>query len=395
MCIVGGGFTGVNTAIELADRGYSVALLEARRVSWGASGRNGGQIIGGIADNLKIAKMLGEEAGEVVWQLGVEATDILRSRVARFQIDCDLKDGYFDAALNSRQMKDLLDYKSYKEAKNYPHVLKVVEQADIRTVVGTDAYVAGVVDRGNGHCHPLNLCLGEAKGAAELGVQIHEHSPVTRIQRGPRAKVHTAAGVVDAEYVVVAGNAYLDGLMPELRGMALPSGSYIIATEPLSADMVADTLPQDTAVCDQNTVLDYFRLSADRRMLYGGRCNYSGREPRSIRDTLVPRMLNIFPQLKDARIDYEWGGNIAISINRIPQFGRIENNILYAQGYSGHGVVPTHMAGRMLAEAIAGQAEGFDIFARVKHWRLPGGKWFASPVLALGMLYFRLRDVLY
>ncbi len=395
VCIVGGGFTGVNAAIELADRGYSVALVEARRVSWGASGRNGGQVIGGIADNDRIEKLLGKEAGDIVWQLGVDATDVLRERVARFQVNCDLKSGYFDAALNRRQMNDLLEHKSYKESKNYPHALDHIEQADVRSVVGSDAYVGGVVDHGNGHCHPLNLCIGEAKGAAELGVQIFEQSPVTRIEPGTRAKVHTANGVVEADYVVVAGNAYLDGLVPELRGMVLPAGSYIIATEPLSDDMVADTLPQDMAVCDQNVVLDYFRLSADRRMLFGGRCNYSGRVPRSIRGTLVPRMLKIFPQLKGARIDYEWGGNIAISINRIPQFGRVASNIFYAQGYSGHGVVPTHMAGRMLAEVIAGQAERFDVLARVKHWRLPGGKWFGSPALALGMLYFRLRDVLY
>lgn len=392
VCVIGAGFTGVNTAIELAERGFRVVLLEARRVAWGASGRNGGQVIGGFADTARIERAVGAEAARVVWDMGVEGTRILQARVARFDIPCDLKPGYFDAALNRRQMRDLRSYVAKQRERGYPHALTIVERQDVRTVVGSDHYVGGVIDAGNGHCHPLNLCIGEARAAESLGVGIFEQSPVTRVDRGRRVRVHAAAGVVAADYLVVAGNAYLEGLIPELRGYVLPAGSFIIATEPLPEDVWRDLLPQDMAVCDQNVVLDYFRLSADRRLLFGGRCNYSGRTPRSIYGTLVPRMLRVFPRLSGVRIDYEWGGRIAISVNRIPQFGRLSTNIYYVQGYSGHGVVPTHMAARILAEAIAGQAERFDLFARIRHWRLPGGKWFGSPLLALGMLYYRLKD---
>lgn len=394
VCIIGGGFTGVAVALNLVERGYSVALLEARRISWGASGRNGGQLIGGVADHRKIEKKLGPEAGEMVWRLGLETTELVRKRIEQFGIDCDLKDGYFDAALNARQMDALLDWKEDREARNYPYPLKVIGKDDLSTVVGSELYVGGVIDGANGHLHPLNLCIGEAKAAADLGVSIFEQSPVTRILPGATASVHTGHGMVKAGYVVLACNAYLGGLAPTLTGRVLPAGSYIIATEPLAEQVAREILPRDMAVCDQNVVLDYYRLSADRRLLFGGRCNYSGRHPRSISGTLRPRMLKVFPQLGKPRIDYEWGGNIAITINRIPQLGRLDANTYYAMGYSGHGVAPSHTAGLVLAEAIAGDAEKLDVFERIKHLRLPGGKWFASPAFALGMLYYRIRDAL-
>jgi glycine/D-amino acid oxidase-like deaminating enzyme len=197
-----------------------------------------------------------------------------------------------------------------------------------------------------------------------------------------------------ASKVVLAGNAYLGKAEPKLYGKVIPAGSYILATEPLGDDLATELLPQDMAVCDQRVGLDYFRLSADRRLLFGGLCNYSGRVPKDITAAIRPRMVNVFPQLRDRKVEFEWGGNIAISIRRIPQFGRIEGNTWYAQGYSGHGVAPTHIAGQILADAISGDMERFDVFARIKHWKLPGGKWFANPALAAGMLYYRLKEVL-
>lgn len=394
VAILGGGFTGVNTAIELADRGFSVVLLEARRIGWGCSGRNGGQVITGMAAWSRLRRNLGERAAREVWRMGVEGMDILYERVRRFGIQCDLTHGYFEAACNRRQYEELLESRELNLSLGYPHKLEVVERRDLGTVIGSQAYVGGVTDAGCGHVHPLNLCLDEARGAARLGVRIFETSPVREVKGGPSPRVITDAGTVTADHVVVAGNAYLDGLVRPLRGYVLPAGSYIIATEPLPEALAGELLPGNHAVCDQNTLLDYFRLSADRRMLFGGRCNFTGRRPKNIQRVLVPRMLKVFPQLRDVAIEYEWGGNVAVSLKRIPQIGRVAQNVYYAQGYTGHGLVPTHMAGRLLAEMISGQAERFDVLARIKHWRIPGGNWLGGPALALGMMYYRIRDLL-
>ena len=215
-----------------------------------------------------------------------------------------------------------------------------------------------------------------------------------RIEHGSKARVHTAEGSITCDFVILAGNAYHRLEARRLSGFVFPAGSFIIATEPLSDEQVNDLNPLDLAVCDPNHVLDYFRLSADKRLLFGGRCNYSGREPGSIRKSIFPRMVKIFPQLKDARIDYEWGGKIGIVINRVPHIGRLDKNIFYAQGYSGHGVNVTHLAGQVVADAIAGTYERFDVFEKVKHYRIPGGQWVGNQLLALGMIYFRLLDLL-
>ena len=245
----------------------------------------------------------------------------------------------------------------------------------------------------DGHVHPLNLCTGESRAAAGLGVQFFEQSPVTEIRHGRTPRVITGRGHVDADTVVLAGNAYhrLEG--KHLSGLTFPAGSYIIATEPLPGDLLEEINPRDFAVCDLNEVVDYYRISADGRMLYGGRCNYSGREPRDIAASIAPRMLKTYPQLKGYRIDYQWGGKISIVIRRIPLLGCIDNNIYYAQGYSGHGVNGTHIMAEIVAEAISGTMEKFDMFARMKHFRIPGGQWLGNQMLALGMLYYRLMDL--
>lgn len=390
--VVGAGFTGINAAIELADRGLNVVVLEARRVGWGCSGRNGGQMISGLAARERLAGALGRDNAAKIWRLGVDGMDLVRRRIARFGIQCDLKPGVFLAACNARQLRDLRAFQASELALGYPHGLEFIEGADVRSVVGTDAYPGGVLDQGSGHLHPLNLCLGEAGGAAALGVKIFEQSAVTRIDPGPRPRVHTARGSVSARHVVVAGNAYLGGLVPELSGYILPAGSYLIATEPLSESVARELFPRDSAICDSNVLLDYYRLSTDRRLLYGGRCNHTGRVPRSIKAALLPRLLRVFPSLEGVRVDYEWGGNVAVSLKRIPQLGRLSGGLWYAQGYSGHGVVATHVFGRLLADAILGAAPEFDLLAGIRHWRLPGGRWFANPVLAIGMTWYRLRD---
>jgi glycine/D-amino acid oxidase-like deaminating enzyme len=397
VAVVGAGFSGVSTALHLAERGYDVAMIEANRVGWGASGRNGGQLIDGIVEAKKIqqiARKYGEAAAQTVRQVGIDGRDVVLDRIEKYSIDCDLKFGYLDVALNQEELDYFESEVERKQATNYPHKMELVSKPDMHTVIGSDRYVGGLIHRGNGHLHPLNLCIGEARAAEAQGARIFEQSRVTRVVHGNRPRVETAQGVMHARKVVLAGNAYLGKSEPKLLGRVIPAGSYIIATEPLTESLAKELLPQDMAVCDQRIGLDYFRLSADRRMLFGGLCNYSGRNPRNITDAIRPNMLKVFPQLKDVRIDYEWGGYIAISIKRIPQFGRIQENTWYVQGYSGHGVAPTHIAGRILADAIGGDMERFDVFEKIRHWKLPGGKWFANPALALGMLYYRLKEIL-
>ena len=392
--IVGGGFTGVSAMLHLAERGYDVALVESNRIAWGASGRNGGQLIDGFVDAKKIEKRLGADAAKITYQMGIDCRDIVVARIEKYSIDCDLKFGYIELALTNTHVGELKSWLSAKQQAGYPHAMKFLDRDEIRTAVGSDSYLAGLVNSGNGHLHPLNLCTGEAAAAVSLGATIFEQSPVRRIHHGEKPFVATASGTIHATKVLLAGNAYLGGTEPRLKGKVIPAGSYMIATEPLSPDLRSELLPQDMACIDIRAALDYFRLSADGRMLWGGMCNYSGRVPRSITRSLRPSMLKVFPQLEHVRIDYEWGGNIAISLNRVPQFGRIKGNTYYVQGYSGHGVAPTHIAGKVLADVVAGDSECFDIFSKIHHWRLPGGKWFANPVLAAGMMYYRLKELL-
>jgi glycine/D-amino acid oxidase-like deaminating enzyme len=393
VAVVGGGFTGVSAMLHLAERGYDVALLESNRIGWGASGRNGGQLIDGFVEEDRIEKRFGADAARIAYEMGLECRDIVVDRINKYAIDCDLRFGYLDLALNDRDMRDFERTLDSKQDAGYPHEVALVPPQDMRRFIGSDRYVGGLINRGNGHLHPLNLCVGEALAAENLGARIFEQSPVIRIHNGAAPRVETETGVVHARKILLAGNAYLGKTEPRLAGAVIPAGSYIIATEPLPETISRDLLPQNMACCDQRAALDYFRLSADRRLLFGGMCNYSGRVPKSIEASLKPNMLKVFPQLSKVRIDYEWGGNIGISINRIPQFGRIQGNTYYAQGYSGHGVAPTHLAGKILADVVAGDSEQFDVFSRVSHWRLPGGKWFANPALALGMLYFRLKEL--
>ena len=392
VCVVGAGFTGVATTLTLAERGYSVALVEANRVGWGASGRNGGQMINGMSGLRKIAARHGDGIAALVSNLKWRGNDIIRERVRKYAIDCDLKDGFVEVATKPRQLRLLDEYAAEREREASGYRYETWDRQTTREMLGTEAFHGGFVCYRDGHLHPLNLCIGEARAAASLGARIFEQSPVVEIRQGDRPRVITARGEVEADAVVLAGNAYSRFEPKHLDNLIFPAGSYIIATEPLPERLAESINRKDVAVCDLNNVVDYYRLSTDRRLLYGGACNYSGRDPASIRSYILPRMLAVYPQLKNVRIDYEWGGKIGITLRRIPIVGRIGSNVYYCQGYSGHGVCPTHVMGEVMADAVAGTMERFDLFADMKRLRIPGGQWFGNQIVALGMLYYKLKD---
>ena len=392
VCVVGAGFTGVATALTLAERGYSVALVEANRVGWGASGRNGGQVINGISGLEKIRKKHGDGIADMLWSMKWRGNDIIYDRVEKYGIECDLKSGFLEVAPKPSQLRYFEEYAEDRRRHDFPYKYEIWDRQKTRELLGTDAYYGGFVCYRDGHLHPLNLCIGEARAAHDMGVQIFEQSPVTSIEHGRRPKVKTAHGVVEAQSVVLAGNAYSMLEPKHLSNLVFPAGSYIIATESLSDEVVNEINPLDVAVCDVNEVVDYYRLSADKRLLYGGACNYSGRDPASIKSYILPRMLKVYPQLEDVRIDFEWGGKIGIVLNRIPAVGRINDNVYYCQGYSGHGVNATHIMGEIMSDAVAGTMEKFDLFADMEHFRIPGSQWLGNQLIALGMLYYKIRD---
>lgn len=394
ICIVGGGFTGVASALTLAERGYKVALVEANRIAWGASGRNGGQLIGGFSGEQKIAKRFGTHAANQVWGIRWRGHEIIHERVAKYGIDCDLKQGYMDVANKPRQMRQLEADCKELQRRGFPWEYRLLDSAQTRETLGTGVYAGGLINMRNGHLHPLNLCVGEARAASQLGVQIFEHSVVTGIRHGDRPRVETAEGHVEAEMVVLAGHIYHRLEQQRLSGTTFQAGSFIIATEPLPEQTRQEINPLDLAVCENNNIIDYYRLSSDGRLLFGGRCNYSGRVPASITASIWPRMLKVYPQLKNVRIDFEWGGSVGIVIRRIPMVGRIDSNIFFAQGYSGHGVNTTHVMGEIIADAVGGTLERFDLFAKMPQIRIPGGTRFGNQIVALGMLYYRIKDML-
>ncbi len=399
VCVIGGGFTGVNTAIELAQRGLSVILLEGRRIGWGASGRNGGQLIRGIGHDVSgFAKYVGDDGVRYLERAGIESVALVGERIRQHAIDCDLRWGFCELANTKAQFESFKTEQQGLVDSGYAHETRLIAPEHIRQqVVNSGVYAGGLVDMGSGHLHPLNLVLGEARVAQSLGVQMFEQSPVLELIHGGTVQVRCAGGTVRAGSIVLACNAHLEELEPKLSGKVLPAGSYIIATEPLTAEAAAQLIPQNLALCDQKVGLDYYRLSADRRLLFGGACHYSGRDPADISAYMRPHMLKVFPQLANVRIDYQWGGMIGITANRFPQVGRLAQhpNVFYAQGYSGHGLNVTHWCAKLLGEAIhAGHSKGFDVFSAVPHMTFPGGPMLRSPLLALGMFWYRLREIL-
>ncbi|MDR6536553.1 FAD-binding oxidoreductase [Variovorax soli] len=399
VCVVGGGYAGLSAALELAMRGYAVVLLEAQRIGWGASGRNGGQAIVGFGSDgeLAIQKQLPREDAKKAWAISEEGLELMRQRIETHAIACEWRAGYLSLAVKPSRTKTLRQWMDHaSELHDYP--LEWIPPSDIGEWVSSTRFHSGVFDARSGHLHPLKYCLGLATAAQAAGVRIHENSVAYLIEQGDRPLVKTSQGMVHCSFVILAGNVYLaeygDTLAPSISTRIMPVGTYMIATEPMGKERADALLRDRPAASDTNFVLDYFRVSEDHRLLFGTGDSYSASTPRNLVGKIRGSMLKVFPQLSDLDVPFAWGGFADITMNRSPDFGRMTANIYYLQGFSGHGLVMSGMAGKLAAEAVAGQAERFDLFSQLSHRRFPGGASFRTPALVLGMLYFRLRDLL-
>ena len=397
VCVVGGGIAGCSTALHLAERGHNVVLLEARRVGWGASGRSGGQaIVGFSCSQDRLVREVGPDDARRMFDVTVEAQELIRALVARHRIECDLHWGHLHTAIKPRQVAELRAHQQELERDYGYGGTRWLERDELRRVVVTDRYLGGLRDDRSGHLHPLNYTLGLAAAAEGAGARIYEQAEVVGLDRGASVRVRTRGGAsVRAKHVALCCNAYIDArISKHLRDRIMPVGTYIVATERLGQARIESLLRENVAVSDVNFVLDYFRRSDDHRLLFGGRVSYSGRDALDTAKATRVRMLKVFPGLADARIEYAWGGYVDITMSRAPDFGRLAPNVYYLQGFSGHGIALAGIAGKLVAETIAGQAERFDLFTRLRHRTFPGGPALRMPGLVLAMLWFRLKDLL-
>jgi gamma-glutamylputrescine oxidase len=395
VCVVGGGLAGASTALHLAERGYRVVLLEAERIGFGASGRSGGQLIPGYAcGQQKLENQLGAADARRLWDFSVEGVDMVRDRVQRHAIDCELTWGHMHVGIKPRQRGELKEWQRELEDEYDYRSLTFLERDAVAGYIASKRYIAGVLDSRSGHLHPLKYTLGIAAAAEAAGTRVFENSPVTSIEHGTTVTVRTANGSVRAKQVSLCSNIWQGNVAPKAGRKIMSIATYIVATPPLGVERALALLRDNIAVADINWIIDYYRLSSDQRLLFGGRVSYSGLDPIGTARATRKRMVNVFPQLADVEIDYAWGGFIDITMNRAPNFGRIAPNVYFLQGFSGHGMVLAGIAGKIAAEAIAGQAERFDVFARLRHHEFPGGIWLRRPTLVMAMLWFRLKDLM-
>ncbi|MFU1477185.1 NAD(P)/FAD-dependent oxidoreductase [Roseovarius sp. C7] len=392
VCVVGGGFTGLSAALHLAEAGLDVVLLEAQRVGFGASGRNGGQLGSGQRqDQHTLERMLGDSDAARYWELAEDAKSLVKSLISRHGIDCYLKPGVAHACFTAREMAEEHDYARHLQDRYGYDQIEILDRDAFHALCPSPAYHGGILDKGAAHLHPLRYALGLARAARDAGVRIHERAEVHNITEGQPATVQTAQGRVTADHVILACNGYLGGLNRKIAARVMPINNFILATEPLG-DEAARVLTRDVAVADTKFVVNYFRLSHDKRLLFGGGESYGYRFPRDIRATVMKPMLEIYPHLRDVRVDYTWGGTLAITMKRLPYLARLGPNMLTASGYSGHGVGTATHCGRLMAEAVRGATEGFDTMSQLPTPRFPGGGALRSPLLVLAMSWYAMRD---
>lgn len=394
VCIIGAGFFGLSTALELAEKGKKVIVLEGSRVGFGASGRNGGQAINGFEDGIdEYIKQVGEEAAHKLWNMSMEALDIIDERIAKYGIQCDWKKGYLEVALNERRMDDLISMKeACSDIFNYQG-MELWDKEKVSQHLGSSIYLGGLFDKNSGHLHPLNYCLGLAKACLGLGVEIYEQSPVIDLIKGKdQQEVKTANASVTAKDVVIACNAYIadnpKSIRNKIDNKILPVESCIIATEVLSPEVVNGVINNGVSVCDNNRLLDYYRISGDNRLLFGSDIEVSD----NLTADMYRKMLNVFPQLDGVKIDYTWKGPCAMTLNANPYIGQVTSHIYFANGFSGHGVALTGVAGRVVSEAILGNDERLKVFGEIPVPTVPGGKLLKSIAVKIGTMYYRFLD---
>jgi gamma-glutamylputrescine oxidase len=400
VAVLGAGYVGLSAALELAEAGYKVVVLEAERIGWGASGRNGGQVIFGYScPESKLQSLLGREDARKLFDWSCEAVALIHARREKYAIDCDWRDGHCHVAIKPRHIRELHAWRDELDT-DYGYPLPWWDRDTLRAQLDSPRYLGGLYDVRSGHLHPLKYTLGLARAALDRGVRICELSRVQRMARGANPVLHTATGAVRCASVVLAGNALVHGIAPELDRKIMPVGTYIGATPPLPVEIASSLIRNDMAVADTNWALDYFRMSADRRLLFGGRASYSNLTPPNLHSIMRRRMRRVFPQLADSTLgdldfEYLWGGTIDISLNRAPHWGRLDPNVYFAQGFSGHGVATAGFAGKVIAEAIRGQHERLDVYARIEHRDFPGGRALRTPLLVAAMAWYKLRDALW
>lgn len=393
VCIIGAGYTGLSCALHLAKRGLKVVVLEAQYAGFGASGRNGGQVIPGQrVDQIELERRYGDAHARALWNLALEAAALVRDLIATHVIACDRTDGHIVAAARDAHARELEEYVEHLTRRYAYTSARYVSASEMQSLVACRNYRGGIYDAAGFHLHPLNYALGLARAADDARAEILEHSPATRVDRGERITVSTPNGTVTAKFAVLAGNAYLGELAPELSRKIMPISNYIAATEPLGAARAQALIPSGAAVADTKFVLDYYRLSADGRLLFGGGETYGDRDVDNAAEIVRPHILRVFPQLEGVKIDYAWGGRLAITMPRLPHVGRLAPNLYFAQGYSGQGVAIATLAGKLIADAIGGQAAGFDVYERLKVPALPGGALLRKPLLKLALTWYALRD---
>ncbi len=397
VCVIGAGYTGLSCALNLAEKDYSVIVLEAERIGWGASGRNGGQVGSGLNwSQQQLEKQYGFQKALSLWQLCELAKQEVHERIKKHSIACDFKHGVVAAAVTHSAARQYAAQVEHMHTKYDYRSLRFVGHEEISDMLGTTRYLAGALDLSSGHLHPMNYAIGLAKSAASLGVQIFENSKVESYQQSADGvTIETSTGArVQSKYLVFACNAYIGKLAPEFSRFIMPISSYIVATEPLGNETARQINRDDIAVHDSKFCLDYYRLSSDKRLLFGGAERYLRNDQINIEAKVAPRIGYLYPQLKGVKIDYAWSGKIAITVNRLPSIGRVSPTVYFAQGFSGHGVALTNLTGRIIAETIAGVSERFDILASIPHRKFPGGDALHWPIHVLTMLYFNALDKL-
>lgn len=369
VCVIGGGFSGINTALELAEKGVDVILLEANKIGWGGSGRNGGQAICGIGhDPQLIRKQLSEQDFDSLYGMGLEALKTLKGRITKYEIDCDYREGYCTVAYDEKRLQQLREAAQFFKDCAYPFQLDLLEGEALTQVVSSEKYVGGLLDKGSGHLHPLNLVLGEANAAQSLGVRIFEQSAVTQIEKGNKLRIHTAGGSVVADKLVMACNAYLEGLEPYLQSRFVTTNAFSVSTEPLSQALVDELMPAGAAVCDNRPVIDYYRMTPDRRLLFGGATHFVEYLPKDLKKHIRKNMFKVFPQLADVALEDSWSGKMAIGANLFPQVNQLaDQRIYYVQAYAGFGVGPSHLVAKAIAQEIVGEQGAFQVLSKIKH----------------------------